>query len=87
MWQVNHKESKFIWRDTNAQNCHPAIFKENKKNPWSQGKLQTSITRKTNKKKECHKHIEEIITITKVTQVKKNIPVKTDVTNLVTPHM
>ena len=69
------------------QNCHPASSKESKRNPLRQGKLQTSTTRKINKEKECHKHIEEIILITKLMQVKKNIQVKTDVTNVVTPHM
>ena len=39
------------------------------------------------KEKECHKHIEDSITITKLMQVRINIPVKIDVTNVVTPHM
>ena len=85
--QVNHKQLQFISCDTNAQSCHPASSKENKRNSLNEGKLQTSTTRKINKEKECHKCIEEIIMITKLTQVKKNIPVKTDVINVVTSHM
>ena len=52
----------------------------------SQGKLQTSTTRKI-KKEECHKCREDVTIITKLMQVKKNIQVKTDVTNVVTPHI
>ena len=48
---------------------------------------QTSITRKMNKEKDFHKCREEIIIIIKLMQVKKNIQIKTDVTNVVTPHM
>ena len=39
-----------------------------------------------NKEKEYHKCIEDSIIITKPSQVRKNIPVKTDATNVVTPH-
>ena len=65
----------------------PSMFQRKKRNSLSQGKLQTSTTRKINKEKECHKYIEDLIIITKLTQGRKNIPVKTDVTNVVTPHM
>ena len=40
-----------------------------------------------NKEKECHNHIEDLIIIIKLMQVKKYNEVKTDVTNVVTSHM
>ena len=52
-WQMNHKQPMFIWWDTNAQNWHPASFKESKRNPLDQGKPQTSTARKINKEKDA----------------------------------
>ena len=65
----------------------PKNFREKKENIKSQGKLQTSISRKRNKEKECHKCTEETIIITKLQQVMKNTHMKTDATNVVTPHV
>ena len=65
----------------------PSKFQRKQKKPLSQGKLPTSTTRKSNKEKECHKHIEDGIMLTTLMQVKNNIQVKTGVTNVVTLHM
>ena len=54
----------------------PSKFQRKQKKSFRSRQATNKITRKINKEKESHKHIEAIIIIIKLMQVKKNIPEK-----------
>ena len=69
------------------QRIAPQQVQRKQKKSFKPKQDPTSTTRKINKEKQCPKCIDDLTILTKLMQVRKNIPVKTDVTNVMPPYM
>ena len=65
----------------------PSNFQRKQKKSFKSRQATNKYYQEDKQREKCHKCIKDLIILTKLMQVRKNIPVKTDVINVVTPHM